>query len=182
MGSEVAADQDWGMTNTLRFPPADPAVAAAFFAAELAFEADPDDVVRDLEAGTGAGFQLVECRSAQAFASARIPTAINLDYRHVDEETTKDLDRDLVYVCYCESFQCNAATKGALKLAELGFRVKRLSGGITAWMAAGYPVEGDGQVVGGDGEGQVVEGQVRGLAGGAGKMSASGHFGVRCAC
>ena len=27
-------------------------------------------------------------------------------------------DRDLVYVCYWESFQCNAAIKGALKLAE----------------------------------------------------------------
>jgi rhodanese-related sulfurtransferase len=166
------------MTNTLRFPPADPATAAAFFAAELAFEADPDDVVRDLEAGAGTGFQLVECRSAQAFASGRIPTAINLDHRHVDEVTTKDLDRSLVYVCYCESFQCNAATKGALKLAELGFRVKRLAGGITAWRAAGYPVEGDGQVV----EGEVVEGQVRGWAVGGSKMSASGHFGVRCSC
>ncbi|HEX6344250.1 rhodanese-like domain-containing protein [Umezawaea sp.] len=130
------------MTNTLRFPPADPATAAAFFAAELAFDADPEDVVRDLRAGTAAGFQLVETRGAQAFADARIPTAINLPYREVDETTTKDLDRSLVYVCYCESFQCNAATKGALALAGLGFRVKRLSGGITAWRAAGYPVEG----------------------------------------
>ncbi|MCS7484467.1 rhodanese-like domain-containing protein [Umezawaea endophytica] len=130
------------MTNTLRFPPAEPAVSAAFFAAELAFEADPDDVVRDLRAGAADGFQLVETRSAQAFAHARIPTAIHLDHRGIDEESTKDLDRDVVYVCYCESFQCNAATKGALKLAALGFRVKRLSGGITAWQAAGYPVEG----------------------------------------
>ncbi|MEO6088780.1 MAG: rhodanese-like domain-containing protein [Umezawaea sp.] len=167
------------MTNTLRFPPADPATAAAFFAAELAFEADPDDVVRDLE--SGAGFQLVECRSAQAFASARIPTAINLDYRHVDEVTTKDLDRSLVYVCYCESFQCNAATKGALKLAELGFRVKRLSGGIAAWRAAGYPVEAE--AVGGKaGDGSTEDEQVRVSAVGGSKMTASGHFGVHCAC
>lgn len=130
------------MTNTLRFPPADPATAAAFFAAELAFDADPEDVVRDLEAGAADGFQLVETRGAQAFADARIPTAINLPYREMDETTTKDLDRSLVYICYCESFQCNAAAKGALTLARLGFRVKRLSGGITAWRAAGYPVEG----------------------------------------
>jgi rhodanese-related sulfurtransferase len=130
------------MTNTLRFPPADPTTAAAFFAAELAFEADPDDVVRDLEAGHMQGFQLVETRGAQAFAQARIPGAINLPYWEMTEETTKDLDRETVYVCYCESFQCNAATKGALRLAELGFRVKRLAGGITAWQAAGYPVEG----------------------------------------
>lgn len=145
------------MTNTLRFPPAEPAAAAEFFAAELAFEADPDDVVRDLESGAAQGFQLVETRSAEAFAHSRIPTAIHLDHREMDELSTKDLDRDLVYVCYCESFQCNAATKGALRLARLGFRVKRLSGGITAWRAAGYPIAGD-------------------------SVGESGHSGVRCAC
>ncbi|PRY29131.1 rhodanese-like domain-containing protein [Umezawaea tangerina] len=132
------------MTNTLRFPPADPEAAAAFFAAELAFEADPDDVVRDLESGDTKGFLLVETRGAQAFAHARIPGAVNLPYAEMSAESTEDLDRDTVYVCYCESFQCNAATKGALRLARLGFKVKRLAGGITAWRAAGYPVEGDG--------------------------------------
>ncbi|MBB5957364.1 rhodanese-related sulfurtransferase [Saccharothrix tamanrassetensis] len=132
------------MTNTLRFPPADPATAAAFFAAELSFEADPDDVVRDLEAGDTAGFRLVETRSAEAFARAHIPGAINLPHWEMDETTTADWNRDLVYVCYCESPECNAATKGAATLARLGFRVKRLAGGIRAWAAAGYPVEGDG--------------------------------------
>ncbi|XVV04864.1 rhodanese-like domain-containing protein [Actinosynnema sp. CA-248983] len=130
------------MTNTLRFSPADPATAAAFFAAELSFEADPDDVVRDMKEGTTGGFQLVEARSREAFAKARIPGAINLPHWEMDAETTKDWDRDLVYVVYCESFECNAATKGALKLSTLGFRVKRLAGGIRAWLDAGYPAEG----------------------------------------
>lgn len=133
------------MTNVLRFPPAEPAAAAAFFAAELAHEADPDDVIRDMKEGTAHGYVLVETRAPEAFAALRIPGAINLPYREIDEST--ELDRDLVYVCYCESFQCNAATKGALKLAMLGYRVKRLSGGITAWRAAGYPVEGSGAQV-----------------------------------
>ncbi|MBB4968236.1 rhodanese-like domain-containing protein [Saccharothrix violaceirubra] len=125
-------------------PAADPAAAAAFFAAELAFEADPDDVVRDLADGTAAGFRLVETRRPEAFARLRIPGAINLPHWEMDETTTADWDRDLVYVCYCESSECNAATKGALKLARLGFRVKRLAGGITAWHAAGHPTEGTG--------------------------------------
>ncbi|MET9633405.1 rhodanese-like domain-containing protein [Lentzea sp. NPDC006480] len=131
------------MTNALRFPAADPTIAAQFFAAELAFEADPDDVHRDLQAGDMSGYVLVETRSAEAFAQARIPGAINLPYRDLPEqpELLANLDPDLVYVCYCESFQCNAATKGALALAQRGFRVKRLAGGITAWRAAGYPVE-----------------------------------------
>ncbi|HEX7302784.1 rhodanese-like domain-containing protein [Lentzea sp.] len=137
------------MTNALRFPAADPHTAAAFFAAELAFEADPDDVHRDLQTGNTTGYVLVETRAPEAFAKERIPGAINLPYRDLTErperpEWLADLDPDLVYICYCESFQCNAATKGALELARRGFRVKRLSGGITAWREAGYPIESDG--------------------------------------
>ena len=135
------------MTNTLRFPAADPRTAASFFAAELAFEADPDDVYRDMLAGDTEGYVLVETRSPEAFALKRIPGAINLPYRDLPERV--DLDPALVYVCYCESFQCNAATKGALALAERGYRVKRLAGGITAWEQAGYPVEGSGLVAAG---------------------------------
>ncbi|MDX8035947.1 rhodanese-like domain-containing protein [Lentzea sp. BCCO 10_0856] len=129
------------MTNALRFPAAAPQTAAEFFAAELAFEADPDDVHRDLQAGDTTGYVLVETRAPEAFARARIPGAINLPYRDLPDQL--DLDPGLVYICYCESFQCNAATKGALALARRGFRVKRLSGGITAWREAGYPVESD---------------------------------------
>ncbi|WP_439663488.1 rhodanese-like domain-containing protein [Lentzea sp. HUAS TT2] len=129
------------MTNALRFPAADPRTAAGHFAAELAFEADPDDVHRDLQEGNVRGYVLVETRAPEAFARARIPGAINLPYRDLPAEL--DLDPGLVYICYCESFQCNAATKGALALAERGYRVKRLSGGITAWRDAGYPVESD---------------------------------------
>jgi len=131
------------MTRTLAFPAAAPEAAVEYFAAELGFEVDPDDLVQDLEAGSTDGFVVVETRAPEAFAHARIPGAINLPYRDMTEESTKHLDRDLVYVCYCESTVCNAATKGALKLARLGFKVKRLSGGIAAWIAAGYPVEGE---------------------------------------
>ncbi|GAA1349667.1 rhodanese-like domain-containing protein [Saccharothrix algeriensis] len=161
------------MTNTLRFPPADPAVAAARFAAELSSEADPDDVVRDLGAGDTAGFRLVETRGAEAFARARIPGALHLPHWEVDEDATAGWDRDLVYVCYCESAECNAATKGALRLSRLGFRVKRLAGGIRAWQAAGYPVE-SGPV----GDSPVGGGPVGGDRAGGG----DGLHGAGCAC
>jgi rhodanese-related sulfurtransferase len=130
------------MTRTLAFPAAAPAAAVEYFGAELGFEVDPDDLVQDLEAGRTDGYVVVETRAPEAFAHARIPGAINLPYRDLTPERAAHLDRDLVYVCYCESTVCNAATKGALKLAELGFKVKRLSGGITGWIAAGYPTEG----------------------------------------
>lgn len=130
------------MTRILAVPAPAPEAATRYFGTELAFEVDPDDLVRDLEAGHTDGYVIVETRAPEAFAHARIPGAVNLPYRDLTAESTKHLDRDLVYVCYCESVNCNAATKGALKLAQLGFQVKRLSGGITAWIAAGYPVEG----------------------------------------
>ncbi|ONF64764.1 rhodanese-like domain-containing protein [Amycolatopsis keratiniphila] len=129
--------------RTLTFPALDGATAAAHLRAELALEVDPDDLVRDLASGTQLGYVVVETRAPEAFASARIPGAINLPYRDMTAESVSGLDRELVYICYCESIHCNAATKGALKLAEFGFKVKRLSGGITAWQAAGYPVERD---------------------------------------
>ncbi len=129
--------------RVLTFPALDSATAAAHLRAELALDVDPDDLIRDLTAGTQRGYVVVETRAPGAFESARIPGAINLPYRDMTPESVSHLDRGLVYVCYCESIHCNAATKGALKLAEFGFKVKRLSGGITAWQAAGYPVDRD---------------------------------------
>ncbi|MBB5855341.1 rhodanese-like domain-containing protein [Amycolatopsis umgeniensis] len=129
--------------RVLTSPALDSATAAAHLRAELALDVDPDDLIRDLTADTQRGYVVVETRAPEAFASARIPGAINLPYRDLTPESVSNLDRSLVYVCYCESIHCNAATKGALKLAEFGFKVKRLSGGITAWQAAGYPVDRD---------------------------------------
>ena len=127
----------------LSAPAPAPDAAVKYFSAELGFEVDPDDLVRDLDAGRTDGYVVVETRAPEAFAQARIPGAINLPYLDMTPESTAHLDKNLVYVCYCESTQCNAATKGALKLAEFGFKVKRLSGGITSWIAAGYPTEGN---------------------------------------
>ncbi|SDZ46232.1 Rhodanese-related sulfurtransferase [Amycolatopsis xylanica] len=128
-------------SRVLAQPAPSPEASVARYSAELAFEVDPDDLHRDLVAGTQEGYVVVETRAPEAFQSVRIPGAINLPYREMTAESTAELDRSLVYVCYCESFQCNAATKGALKLAELGFSVKRLAGGIKAWVEAGYPTE-----------------------------------------
>lgn len=45
--------------------------------------------------------------------------------------TTALLDRNLVYVCYCDGIGCNGSTQGAYKLASLGFEVKELIGVCT---------------------------------------------------
>lgn len=43
---------------------------------------------------------------------------------------------------YCWSATCNAAAKGALRLARLGLSVKEMLGGIEAWVHEGYATEG----------------------------------------
>jgi rhodanese-related sulfurtransferase len=45
-----------------------------------------------------------------------------------------------VYVVYCDRIGCNASTKGAHKLARLGFRTKELLGGLDWWSRDGHPV------------------------------------------
>ena len=55
--------------------------------------------------------------------------------------TTAQLDRAKVYVVYCDGIGCNASTKGAYKLAGLGFRVKELLGGLDWWRRDGHAIE-----------------------------------------
>ena len=39
----------------------------------------------------------------------------------MNEETTDKLDKSKLYVTYYDGIGCNASTKGALKMSELGF-------------------------------------------------------------
>jgi rhodanese-related sulfurtransferase len=54
-------------------------------------------------------------------------------------ELAESLDRDVVYVTYCDGIGCNAATKGALNLARLGLKTVELPGGLDWWKRDGYP-------------------------------------------
>lgn len=123
----------------LETPAAEPAQAAAHFAAKLAFETDPSDVKADLDKGMQ-DFVLVDCRSKASFDDGHIPGAVNLPYRTMDAATTAHL-RDKTLITYCTSIHCNASTKGALRLARLGFRVKEMLGGLRGWQAEGYAIE-----------------------------------------
>ena len=53
-------------------------------------------------------------------------------------------DRGGLVVTYCDGIGCNASTKGALKMAELGFRTKELIGGLDWWKRDGHPTEKKG--------------------------------------
>ena len=122
---------------------ASPADAAAHFAHRLAVETDVSDVSAAL--GSGApGFVLLDSRSREAWEQGHIPGAVHLPGREIALRATDELDRSVPVVTYCWGPGCNGATRAALALAQLGFRVREMLGGFEYWAREGLPVETDG--------------------------------------
>ena len=121
-------------------PPGEPGEAESHFRSKLALETDPADLFADLRKGVE-GFVIVDTRTEEGFREGHIPGAVNLPHRAITESSTRSLPRDGLFVTYCWGPGCNASTKGAARLAALGFRVKELIGGIEYWQREGYPLE-----------------------------------------
>lgn len=126
-------------SQVLAFPPAEAAENLAYLAAKLRFYTDAWDVAEDLRHGVDA-IVVIDARSEQHYLAGHIPGAVSLPHRRMDEAGTAALDRDKVYITYCDGIGCNASTKGAYQLARLGFKVKELIGGLDFWLRDGYPV------------------------------------------
>jgi rhodanese-related sulfurtransferase len=117
-----------------------PADAAARFARKLAVETDVSDVHAALESGDPA-FVLLDSRSAESWAQGHIPGAVHLPGREIAARAPGELDRSVPVVTYCWGPGCNGATRAALTLAQLGFRVREMIGGFEYWAREGFPVE-----------------------------------------
>ena len=113
---------------------------AQHYEAKLQYEMDPSDLFDALN--NGERIVVVDARRPEGFEREHIPGAINLPYRTMDDQSTRGLDRDALYVTYCDGIGCNASTRGALKMTALGFKVKELIGGIEWWKFDGYTTEG----------------------------------------
>lgn len=120
-------------------PAPTPAASRDFMAAKLAFHTDAWDVAEDLKHGVD-DIVVVDARSREAYARGHIPGAISFPHRTMSAETVRDLDPRRTYVVYCDGIGCNASTRGAHRLAALGFRVKEMLGGLDFWLRDGHPV------------------------------------------
>jgi len=118
-------------------PPAD---AAAHFAHRLAVETDVSDVAAALDSGT---FLLLDSRSAEAWAQGHVPGAVHLPGREILARAATELDPAVPVVTYCWGPGCNGATRAALALAQLGFRVREMIGGFEYWAREGLAVVDD---------------------------------------
>jgi len=123
----------------LETPAAPAEVAQRHFAGRLAFETDVSDLMADLGKGNP-DLLVIDTRSPQSFELCHIPGALNLP--RINAASTAGLPRDKVYVVYCWGPGCNGSTKGALRLAQLGFKVKELYGGLEYWRKEGGALEG----------------------------------------
>ena len=123
--------------DTLRIDIAPPAVAAEHFAAKLALETDPADVHAAMTAGD-ADFVVIDVRSREDYREAHVPGAFSLPYREISASSAAAALGSARYaVVYCWGIHCNAGTKGALRLAELGIPVKEMLHGIDGWRREG---------------------------------------------
>ena len=85
---------------------------------------------------------VIDARASNAYEYERVPNAINIPHKTMNIDTTKDLDKDALYISYCDGIGCDASTKGAVNLAKLGFSVKELLGGLDWWKRDGHATEG----------------------------------------
>ncbi|KMQ63587.1 rhodanese [Chryseobacterium sp. BLS98] len=111
-----------------------------FYQRKLKYEMDPSDLYEVFQNSTD--YIAVDARKASGYDKEHIPSAINLPHKEMTEESTQHLDKSKIYVCYCDGIGCNASTKGALKMTQLGFKVLELMGGIEWWKFDGYATEG----------------------------------------
>jgi rhodanese-related sulfurtransferase len=123
----------------LEYGAPEPGETVSVMADKLRFHTDAWDLSVDLQAGHP-GIVVIDARSRDAHAQAHIPGAISLPHREMTQDSTQHLDRDRVYVVYCDGIGCNASTKGTYKLSQLGFRAKELLGGLDWWRRDGHSV------------------------------------------
>jgi rhodanese-related sulfurtransferase len=113
--------------------------AEQHYRSKLEFETDAWDLHEMLRAQERV--VVIDARSEASYAQEHILGAVSFPHRRMNADSTRELDRDVLYVTYCDGIGCNASTKGALKLAELGFQVKELIGGIEWWKRDGYATQ-----------------------------------------
>jgi len=116
-----------------------PIAAADYLKAKLDYEASPYGLKETLESTPG-NIVLVDVRDEEAFRKEHILGATNIPASELVKRLA-DLPKDRTIVTYCWDMTCALAPKAALELAQKGFKVQFLAGGIEEWKKKGYAVK-----------------------------------------
>lgn len=126
--------------NVTHYQAASSQDAIEHFYHSFSFETDCWDVNDALNKGAE-DFILLDVRSPDAFAKGHVKGAINLPVGKLINSKLKQWPDDMLLVTYCAGPHCNGASKGALRLAQLGRPCKIMLGGITGWVDEGFDLE-----------------------------------------
>ncbi|MFJ4867401.1 rhodanese-like domain-containing protein [Streptomyces sp. NPDC088757] len=125
--------------RVLGVPAEEPGAALEYFCrTRLGHETDAYDVRHDMAAGLG-GFVVLDVRREDAYRQEHIEGARHFSHHDMTRASVDSLDPAPVYVTYGWGPGCNAAVKGAAKLAARGLRVKEMIGGLEYWKRQGFP-------------------------------------------
>ncbi|MFT0168706.1 rhodanese-like domain-containing protein [Paraburkholderia mimosarum] len=126
------------MSPVFTVPAAESSDALAHFTASLHFETDCADVHSAITGSEPADFVLLDVRSPALYASGHLPGAVNLPHGKIVASKLAAYPAETLFVTYCAGPHCNGATRGAIRLAQLGRPVKLMIGGITGWLDEGF--------------------------------------------
>lgn len=115
--------------------------AVDYFKAKLQFENSPRGVHEIMKLPS---VVVLDVRDRGSYAREHVPGAWNIPLAELPRKAA-DLPKDKIIVCYCWTIACALAPKAALELAHRGYKVQEMVGGIAAWKADGYPVQGPAQ-------------------------------------
>ena len=126
------------MNLSLFAPKTHPIGAVEYLQAKLEYEATPYGLMSTLETAPGTVLVL-DVREPKAFDEEHIHGATNVPADNIVSRLAS-LPRDRTLVTYCWDMTCALAPRAALELAQKGFKVRFLVGGIAEWKHKGYPV------------------------------------------
>lgn len=113
--------------------------AVKFFEAKLAFETGPVGLHQWIE--NKEHVQVIDLRTPEVYKKGHVPTAVNVQYDELEAYLPK-LNKEVNTVVYCYDITCHLSAKGALFLAQKGYRVQELVGGFNTYAEKGYEIEG----------------------------------------
>lgn len=100
---------------------------------------DREELQRKIERGDE--FRLVMALNEWAFRAKHIPGS---EHFNTPDELFSSLRPNEEVVVYCTSIDCHSSIALYMALIDAGFvNVRRYSGGLSDWEAAGLPLEGD---------------------------------------